>query len=440
MTRPQATLFIVAVALWLGGHGVAAVAAPEVPWTPHIARQLVALGWEHPAAPAEQPVVIYSLQFVQLDAAVARGLEMALDTSIGARTEADAWAISFGPDGLRLLEEASGRLTSTTLASSRTEGAGTAQEAWLVTVGEAPIRLALREGSLSGGVSPARAIGITLTPRRIDAAGRRILTDVAFDFTSPTGATNSATTSLWAEFAQPRPVAVMTQAYENEKGRQRRHVAIYIQGTVAPAGKLPAELPLVPIGDVQAFETLFPEEAPVDARSRSSLTVGVHHARGRTGFDVEALLLTEGQNRLLLGLDGASDQVGLAFGVDFRLVQELFLVTRWSLDPSSHPESVVRLGLAEKTRLGPLQLSATVLPVAYGPGQGRVELGTRAAVGVRFVGERWDLFGEADYDGTIEPTLGFTLYSTSGKQGLQLTWTQAPDGSSRVALRITVSW
>lgn len=414
--------------------------SPESVWSAEIAKQLVALGWENPTAPAEQPVVVYSLQFVQLSAELSRAYEFAIAGDSDAASPG-AWSISLDENGLQLVDSYPRQISVYEDSPNQAISEGTVQEAWLVTVGDKPVRMQVREENVLDELRTVQDLIITLTPQQIDGLGQRISTQFAFDYTSHSGAQTSADTIIWTGPSEPQLVGIVSQDYNTGRHRERRHVAIYLQGTVVPTDKVPAQLTMVPIGNVSAFQALFPDGAQDAIDPVSWFAFELHNQNGGVNFGTEVFVRTEANHRLRVSMGGASARITQAISIDLNLVDDLFVVTRVETHPQNQFGGVIRFGIAEQTQWGPFQATAAVIPLVYEPGAGFVSYGSSVEGGLRYLGDGWDLFVEAEYAGGLSTTYGLTLYADAKERALRFTLTQTPEGSSHFGFQaIAFKW
>lgn len=407
--------------------------------TSEIARQLVALGWEHPSSPAEEPVIVYSLHFVQVNA------ESDLDYLIVFNSPEEGQDPT--PTEMRFTDDTLRWLNTPLAASdmeigSRSARSGTVQTAWLITVGDRPVRLNLTEERVGTGAGPIRALTLALTPGSIDAGERRILTYVEFDYTSPDGSVQSAETTLWTDPSSAQLVALVTRHDDSGGSESGRYVGIYLQGTVVPAKKLPSELRLVPIADVRAFELLFPPEPVPPPGPLAIIAFGLQRdEEGRLGPHLETLLRTDSGNRIVFALSGNAARQAHRLSFDARLIEELYLVAQIASTSDVTNAQSARIGISEQTRVGVLEASATFFPVQYQLDAHQLITRPSIEVGLRYARERWDVFVEAAYAGEFQSTLGFSWYAPSQRQGLRFTWTRTAQGHTRLGCQLlAMTW
>lgn len=436
--RYRLILNLLAIALCVGAVWFPVNAAEGTNPTSDIARQLVALGWEHPPSPVRQPVVVYSLRFVQIDTETS--IDYALTVGAASRPhETQGWEIRVDNDTLQWIAAPSSR---NHVSGERTaRNIKTAQTAWLITVGERPVSLALREERVTAPANRLRELRMTLTPQTIDAESQRVLTHIVFDHTLPDGSHGTVDTAIWTERYETPPIALLTYQ-DTDSSETKRHVAICLQSTVVPPDRLPSELRLLPIGDVRAFGTLFPEADVSPSPPHSLISLGLHlDEHEDIGLDTGAAVHTEAGNRILFDISGNSVRTATRIGLDVRLVEQLFLAMRFESDPAlAYPQSI-RIGLFEQTRMGRLEASASFLPVLYSPNHRTLVTRPAVELGLRYVGESWDVFVEAAYTGELESTLGASLYGPSRREGVRFTWTQTTSGHIRLGFHlIATTW
>lgn len=428
MRHPTAAL-LVALTLTLIWALTVRSSAEIAQWTPSTAKELVSLGWDEIAAVGTHPTVVYSLQFVQLSTQASRNF--GFDIVAASETYPDSgWGIQLGEDVLRFV------------GGHVEDRSSVIRESWLVTVGNEPIRLAVREESIASDGRTTEELSIVLKPERIDSEGQRIFTHLVFDSTSHGGAQAKTTTSLWIGQAQPQLIAVVTHRIQGAGGHNYRHFALYIQGTVVAAEQVPAERRIVPVGNVRAFQSLLPQ--PITERELPhfgfAFTLDTQDKGSR--FETELFQLTHQNHRLHIKVGGkAADPLWYSVRVDLNLAAELSWVTKFDQEGPGMLRPAIRWGVSEHTKLTPtLEASATLLPLLYVHGNGFTTEGSSVEATLRYELKFGDVFAEVNYAGQLQSTLGLGIYPTR-EQGLEFRWIHTPGEPHRLSLRaVTLRW
>lgn len=200
--------------------------ATEIPWTPEIAKQLVSLGWENPAAPLEEPVVVYSLSFVELNARFESVFEASFHVS-DERGEKSNLELIVDEEAIELVTDYPKSLVADFEAWQAKRSAGTGGDVWLVTIGRRPVSLLMQEEDIKEDEEDRRLLSkfeIAFEPQEIDLAGQRVLTGVSLGYLGLRGELASSKATLWVTRTPERPLAIVSQKLTGSKdsARERR--------------------------------------------------------------------------------------------------------------------------------------------------------------------------------------------------------------------------
>lgn len=439
--RHHKALLVLTLMFALGlATGAAAERTSDSQWIPEIAKQLVSVGWEETPAVGQQSVIIYALRFERLSVVASSAYEYALGTASGT-SGPDGWAIETDEDLLQFVSTY-GLSTRLDAGLGQNTAAHLGQEVWLVTVDQEPVRLAIQEESIGSNGRTTEELSIALKPERIDSQGRRILTRFAFQAKSHSGAETKTETTLWTKSEQPQLVAIVTRYTQDGYKSASHHYGLYLQGILVAPEQLPDTLAVLPIGNVGAFQNLFPQPGDAWQHPRFGFVFTIDSQQSGSHFETEIFFRTVHNHRISVAAGGrASDPFWYSAGIDFNIVDNLAFVTRVEGEHEGAMHPVLRLGLTEETQVTPMvRAAATVLPFAYIPGTGLTTDGWSAEVMVLHRQPGWALFFETHYAGRLENTVGISLYPMR-EQEVQLRWTHTPGGQQRWSVRgVALQW
>lgn len=442
MRTPRGALRITALLIFMAlvpfdVHS-AEVASPT--WTQDMAKQLVALGWEDPAEPSAQPVVLYQLHFVELGEQVSRTYDYALQASNSTPSD-EGWTISFDELGLRIVSSSDLYTQVESGPHTGSSALGSAHAVWLTTVANQPVRIATSDERIPENPEAVRSVSVTLTPERIDAEQQRILTRFTFDSTGPGALMSNADLTLWAA-PEPQLIAVASSSDESRSHQKRRHVAIYLQASVISPEGLSDQRGLLPIGDVSAFEALFASRKRVALTPQTSMRLSVHHFDGSMGVDAAAMTRVGAKHQFTLALNHRGDQQPVSsIGLNHHIAEELYLTTRYESPSEKRPSGLFRLGLSETTQIGAVRVTAAALPLTLEAGHGFGTEDPRLTLNIHYFSGPWSLFYEGDYSDGWTSTVGTGWFTSSHEQGVELFWTFSPDGARGLGVRtVAATW
>lgn len=255
MAQRRKSALVVLILLALGAQlAFAQLAGAAVgEWTPEIARQLVAEGWEY-AAQREFPAVLYGIQVVELRGYAAALVNMALGLSLS-QAEGSQWRVTVSPE---VLQFAADNFLDASIAG---EDAGDISSfhntAWLGTILDKPVSISLsREEALAG---PGEGFSLELVPLQLRTAAQEVLTRVALQWESREGNLAQLDSTAWVGFSKPYPLAVVSARQQDKKAAQNKHFAIFLRAAVLEPENLPTDMPFLQVGSIQSLSDLFAE-------------------------------------------------------------------------------------------------------------------------------------------------------------------------------------
>lgn len=412
--------------------------ATEIPWTPEIAKQLVSLGWENPAAPLEEPVVVYSLSFVELNARFESVFEASFHVS-DERGEKSNLELIVDEEAIELVTDYPKSLVADFEAWQAKQSAGTGGDVWLVTIGRRPVSLLMQEEDIKEDEEDRRLLSkfeIAFEPQEIDLAGQRVLTGVSLGYLGLRGELASSKATLWVTRTPERPLAIVSQKLTGSKDSARKYFAMYAAVTVLSPDQLPKDAAFVRVCDVGKLRRILAPEKPMRQHlSELGLLVGTSDSK----FAMEAFVAQYLTKNHLAGASVSShgDECGYELFLEWNMLDELRLVTRLTDDPLRGIDPVLRLGLSDETRIGKrLYLRFSYLPVHLLLPDGDYSWETYGEFIFRLAGDRVELWYKGELiDDELLSQVGLEMMMTPAF-GLRTVWDEIQDQSDRVLLGI----
>jgi len=408
----------------------------EETWDAHIAKQLVAPGWENAISPIEEPVAVYLLRLVELDLDLSR-LFAARGHYAGEGDSGHLWrvltedeygAIMAGlPSGLSL--ELEGYLEHIQ-SQSRVDS-------WLVTVGHERVWSRLEEEYINSSSEKTSdvAVEISLTPLKIDAESERVLTSIDLRLKGARGTEAGSGTVSWISSTCKRPLAVISHRVQSAEHIQEEYFGMYVVTGVLAPDDLPKAAPLIAAGNVTGLQLLMSAEEQDHGRyeNRNEFLVQVEGGDGGTGIKKEVFRTIEG----IRGYASiANTPLGCSYtvGVDYPLQDELRLSARIEQKLVPRDVATARLGLSDHTSIGVFDLESTYLPLTLDLQTWKVSYSSHIQLTIRLHRKGWHAWYECLLtQGQLIGSLGVNRMFTGG-YGVQTVWTRTAGGCDRISL------
>ena len=409
--RIMLVLFAVAV-LWTALAFSAQAQEQPLEWSVDIAKQLLAEGWEEVPAPGTEPVVGYSLHFLELDREIVRRLGFGFELEKGQDTS--LWAVSVDDFQIGVLLDTPFRFTGQLYGQVGQAAHSASHDSWLITTSGEPLRVDISTVRLPTASSTHREerLAVTIVPRRIDGETRRIETEIALVYETLSGSVSQLHTTAWIGAAAERPIAVVTREVDVGRRTEYQYFAVYVAGAVIPDEMIPQDAQLIPMGTIAGMQEVMAE--PGDVRP-VEIGLGAGYSEGRWGVVLDGYIPIA-DCLAAYGHVQSVPEMLYAVGVEGGLNEELFLVAE--LGNGSGDGASVHLGLRDELQYGDgLKLSAAALPIRVSrqePGVGLVfHWRLRAEV---LLGDYSFSYQAQNDTGKVAHQIGVTMFRTKPAQ------------------------
>ncbi len=407
----------------------------ELPWTPEIAKQLVALGWERGTALADEPIVVYTLSMLEVNGRFNSVLDTYLTGSKQSEGQA-GWQLHFDETTIDMVTDYSMSLLARFDGWHEKAGASAGAESFLVTVGTNPVSVSLVEEWIAADRDEERTLSqleISLRPRLIEHAQERVMTEISLAYQGTSGELARTEATSWVSRESERPLAIVSQRLDASDRSMRRYFALYLTTAVLPVDKLPHDAPIVTFGNLAGLQRMLYLEEEAKPSTQMELFVGEHSAQFIGQFAI-AHTLPSGHHGYVL-VEAAGDDLGYKLGLEPDIAEKLRWAAQLQDRPGKKRDPVLRLGLSDETTVR----ENLDLRIAYFPVQLELmdtELTTKSygEVLVRLHPGQLELWYEGVYsDGEMKHAAGIGFMVTP-QWGLKAFWREMGDDSSKVML------
>lgn len=414
-------LLVLLLLLVLGTNSVLAKGDNEIQ---DVARQLVSPDWEDVVPEWDEPLIAYSLHFIELSSYVGGFVEGTMDLSTSKEPQGgytvvtdDAILSWVGEYPVTFQAELAGALERHTTGSD--------YEAWLITMRNKPVSVELAEARVGDGDDDGldQELRITLTPRWCDELGEGILTDVSLDYLNPSGSMGKARLSTWIR-SEMNPLAIVIQEVESKKQHSRRYFALFATATPMAPDRLPKSGPIVFIGKIGGLQGMFAETSPGKDEAMIRLSLGAGWLEEEISFNA-GLEYEKEKYEAFAFARGFPAGMYYTVGLNLYLYEELGLAVLLSKD--SRPDPVLRVGLSDKVRLSEnVELEAVYLPFGYDWSKSHLASSPWLQFTARISHAEWGVWYRNIYDdGEMAHGVGITRQLTSDLD-LEIYWNRDP--------------
>ncbi|NLV91324.1 MAG: hypothetical protein GX030_02875 [Firmicutes bacterium] len=408
-------------------------------WTPKIAQQLVASGWEYNIASAEEPMVVYSLSFLEINSRFSQVLDSLLQVSESELEEPARWRFSADPQVVELVKKYPLSLVAQLQTGVEDQAAETMMESWLVTVGDKPVRLRLEDLNLQQERAEERVqsrLEILLQPQQIDWQREQVLTAIELSYLGQRGEIADTQTTIWIGPELGEPLALVSQRGDASHQQWRRYFAMYLTATVLMPEQLPKDAAFVSVGDIKALQRLLADKGEVEG-TPSELILSLGIAGEQSGGQVSLTHYLPGNHCLELAVDFFGDNFSYQGALGWYLAEGLRLVS--SIEESWFQDQgpVLRVGLSDRTTIGEhLSLGLSYLPLQLSLRDNELSVVECGQLLVKVQGEGVEGWYQGEYlAGELNNQIGVRLMLSSAF-GIQGAWDEPATSKERISLGV----
>jgi hypothetical protein len=401
------------------------------------AKQLLAPGWEHLRDRPVVPVVVFTVNLIELDSGTASHIGFGFEAATGA--DDNSWSVSFDQGVINFLRSVGSRLGLQVEGMRESEAATAGYHSWLVTLAERPVEVSISETAISGSVVESgenSSFQLNLTPERVDVESNLVLTAIELDLLTSSGAASrvSGTVEVGSE---DRPVAVVRRQVVDSHGTRDQYFAMYLSANVVLQDRLPRDASLLPIGSVAGLTQLFELEAeepraalPVQEWELSLL--GTDPLELDVGVALPLSAVCSVYGRVEFSEARFRGQAGIASD----LHDGLELVAQLEVSEPAG-STMLRFGLADSTVLGDkVHLDVTYLPFQIDLAGGKVLTANHLVLKAAWHERNWDIWYQGYWheDG-LDNEAGVSL-GTDSRVGCGLSVRKDSNGGTRFRIGV----
>jgi len=328
-------------------------------WSVDIAKQLLAEGWEKVPAPAAEPVVGYSLHFLELDREMVQRLSSGFKLEKG-EDSPSLWAVNLDDFQIGVLLDTPFRFTGRLYGRVGQAAHSTSHDSWLITSSGEPLRVDISSFRLPTGSSTHKEekLAVTIVPRRIDSETGDIESEITLVYEPLRGSVSQLHTTAWVGATAERPIAVVTRAVDVGRRTEYQYFALYVAGAVIPDELIPQDALFIPMGTIAGMQKVMAEPLPPRPME---IGLGAGYSAGRWGVVLDGSAPVT--DRLTAyGRVQSVPEMMYAVGMEGALNEELSLVAELGNNLGDGPS--LHLGLRDELQYGDtFKLSAVVLPI-----------------------------------------------------------------------------
>ncbi|MFW6030328.1 MAG: hypothetical protein ACOCRO_08755, partial [Halanaerobiales bacterium] len=334
-------------------------------WTSDIGKQLVKEGWENYTDSKEEPLIIYSIYFLEVNSKLLDLFDY----------ESEVSAIEGHSKGLRIIDE--GEIlelikdyhNSYSLflnGVNESKNSSSQFKSFLATMGTEPIKVELSTEDKVKDYIKSKLL-LNIKPEKIDYKQKRIFTNLSFEFQSTSNQLAELKTKKWIGLEFDKPLGVISFQQESSDRSQNKYFALYAVSTLVSAGELDKNSSLVNVSDVSGLKELYSlidrtsdNRFSIDSEKIYSLKFNENEKK--IGFNYKAV------NNYDIALGNLNNIFFYELGADYRISDNedsLFLSGEIS-NSNENSEIVTSIGASDElTWMELFDIRMSYLPLRY---------------------------------------------------------------------------
>ena len=377
----------------------------------------------------EQPIVVYSLQFIELDAELAEFLQAKF--SLNEPQKNKKWQVISRDEILKYIHK-EGKFSALLRGGAEQESSQVHYNSWLTAVNKEQAAVELKEKLINESGETGQAhLKFYFQPLQIESEKDRVLTKVKFSYQGRRGEQIEAETKSWISQQKKQPVAVVTQQVKSNKNTTRRYFALYIKGTTVSSGGVKQENALVAMGDLKEVNQLFGRKDKSSTSSNLELAGYLNKKVAEVKFNWQM-----NKYKLRAGVRKNEEELFYQADMGYSLlgIDDLFVLGRIGREMPEQGKSVVRLGLRDKvTWRNLINLEVAYFPVFYRVGS-KVKKDSAAEVELGLEAEKWKAWYAGRYAHDSYFNGGGVSYNLASNWELASKWEENHSGNGKIYL------
>lgn len=379
---------------------------------------------------AEQPIVIYSLQFIELNEEATQSLQAKF--SVDKSQPDKKWQIISKQEVLNYLQAEKGEVSASLQSRAEREKSRVHYDSWLTTVNKKQVAIKLKERLINQDGEERQAyLKFQFQPERIKADKNEILTEVKFSYQGRQGIQSETETKALLSQEKQQPVAVVTQKVEGDGKTVHRYFALYVRATAVSSEAVEKRNALLAMGNLQEINQLFGRKN----KSSKSSNLKLAGYLGKKAADVR---FNWQMNKYKLGAEVRKKQKELLYqtNIGYRLLgmNNLFVLGCIGGETSEQEEPVIRLGLRDKVTWWELiNLEVAYFPLSYRIGS-EVKRDSTAEVELGLETANWKAWYAGRYVNDSYLNGGGLSYNLTSNWELAGKWEENNSGNGKIYL------
>jgi hypothetical protein len=383
----------------------------------------------------EEPVIIYSLDFIELSSELEQSLSMEFNQP---KETGNEWEIINNQDWMKYVDASGETGQFSAQGADKEEESRLNYSSWVTTITNKQAKLELTERLIDfenkeqqGQQSQFKFL---IEPKKI-TSNQKIRTEIKFNYQRERG--NRAQIKMNSQVGPTKeePVAVLRKKIINNNQFSYKYFALYLKGAIVDGDSLDQNDSVVAMGNMKGINQLFGENK--DSNEQTETQLGLHFSK--SGEKVSYKRLNNRWQVELEAMQGAEEYFYYGdFSYGLLGDKKLFMVGRINDEITEQSRAVSAFGLRDRVEYSSLlDLEVSYFPFLYElEGAGKLDKDGIIEAKLEFATEDWRISCLRQKIDDDYFTGGTVNYSLNPNWGLRTEWSESYRTEEEVYLGI----
>ncbi|MGM0370104.1 MAG: hypothetical protein ACQEP9_06780 [Bacillota bacterium] len=371
----------------------------------------------------EEPVIIYSLDFIELSSELEQSLSMEFNQP---KETGNEWEIIKNQDWMKDVDVSGEAGQFSAQGADKEEKSRLNYSSWVTTITNKQAKLELTERLIDfenkeeqGQQSQFRFL---IEPKKI-ISNQKIRTEIKFNYQRERGNRAQIKMNSQVGATKEEPVAVLRKKITDNEQFSYKYFALYLKGTIVDADSLDQKDSVVAMGNMNGINQLFGENKDSNEQVESQL--GLHFSKNREKVSYKRL-----NNRWEVELEAIHGAQEKFYYGDFSYSllgdEKLFIVGRINDEITEQSRAVSAFGIRDRVEYSSLpDLEVSYFPFLYElEGTGKLDKDSIIEAKLEFETGKWSISCLRQKIDDDYFTGGTVNYSLNPNWGLRTDWSE----------------